>query len=100
MSEKTPEEEIPVPQAKDFIEALAFAAVVGFTEQRMFVIEFLHPETNVVVDREGRIKGFRGKLSSVARIYIPPLVAKRLLRALSTQIKLYEEKIGEISEKE
>ncbi|MHA1632206.1 MAG: DUF3467 domain-containing protein [Candidatus Freyarchaeota archaeon] len=92
------EEERPVPRTRDFVETLAFAAIVGFTDHRMFVIEFLRPETNVVMDKEGKFKGFRGALFSAARIYVPPVVAKRLLKALSTQIKSYEEKFGEIKE--
>jgi len=96
--EEVSEEVRPVPRARNFIEVLAFAAVVGFSDQRIFTIEFLCPEANVVVDKEGKIKGFKGTLSSAARIYMSPLVAKRLLNALSKQINLYEKKFGEIKE--
>lgn len=92
---KKGEEEIEVPRAEGFIEALAGAVVVGFSDDGLFILEFLRPLTKLVADREGRIRGFKGEMRSCARIYISYVTAKKLLQTLEDQIKKYEERFKE-----
>ena len=90
------EEEVEVPRAEEFVEVLAGAVVVGFSDDGLFILEFLKPLTRLVADKEGRIKGFKGEMQSCARIYISYVTAKKLLRTLEEQIRKYEDRFKEL----
>ena len=89
-------EEIRISRTEDFIEILASGVVVAFSNDGLFILEFIKPDAVLVADSTGRIKGFRGGMRSCARIYISPITAKNLLKSLSEQLKNYEKKFGEI----
>ena len=86
-----------VKRASDFVERTATSAVVSFPEDgSVFVIDFLKPNIDIVVDERGKIVNVRGELEITARIVLPPMVCKRLLNALKNSIEKYESAFGEI----
>ena len=86
-----------VRKAPDFVERIAQAVVVSYPEDgSLIVLDFLKPSLDIVVDESGRITNVKGELELSVRVFLPPVVAKRLLRVLENVIKGYEEKFGEI----
>ena len=97
-SEKKEEvtEEIEIKRTENFIELMASGVVVAFSDDGLFILEFIKPEVKLLGDKSGRIVGFRGEMRSCARIFISPITAKKLLKALSSQLEKFEEKFGQI----
>ncbi len=90
-----------VRKSSDFVERLAVAVVVAFpNDGSIFVIDFLKPSLDLIVNEEGRVTGHRGDLELTARILLPPVTCKKLLKALEDAVKKYEDKFGKIPEKE
>ena len=88
-----------VRRSPDFVERFAQAAAISFSDDgSTIVIDFLKPSLDIVTDESGRITGVRGELELSVRIFLPPVVAKRLLKALENSIRKYEEKFGEIKD--
>ncbi|MEB2835862.1 MAG: DUF3467 domain-containing protein [Desulfurococcales archaeon] len=86
-----------VRRSPDFVERFAQMVIVSFpNDGSVFVLDFLKPALDIVADESGRVTSVRGEMELNARIILPPLVAKRLLRALGSMVRSYEEKFGEI----
>jgi len=83
---------------ESYVERFASEVVVSHTPQGIFLLDFLYLKSSIIVDEDGRIKGYKGQLRPDVRIYLSPIICKRLLKALEDQIKKYEEKFGEIKE--
>ena len=88
-----------VRKAPDFVERVAQAVVVSYPDDgSIIVLDFLKPSLDIVVDESGRITSVKGELELSVRVFLPPVVAKRLLRVLENVIRGYEEKFGEIKD--
>ena len=88
-------------KSSDFVERIALGAVVSFSNDgAAFIIDFLKPSLDIVVDEKGGVIGLRGELELNVRILLPPIVCKKLLRTLEKMIKRYESQFGEIPVKE
>ncbi len=86
-------------RSPDFVERMAVVAAVSFSNDgSVFIIDFLMPSLDLVADEAGKIIGLRGELAQVARIFLPPMVCKRLLKSLARMIEEYERKFGPIPE--
>lgn len=86
-----------VKKSADFTERFAITAIVSFVpDGSVFVIDFLRPVMDIVVDKEGRVKGVHGELELSVRIILPPIACKRLLNALRSAVEKYESMFGEI----
>jgi hypothetical protein len=84
-------------KSDDFIERFASGIIVGFSNEGMFVIDFLKPDLKLYEER-GRIVGSESKLIPQTRIFLPPIVAKRLLYSLKGSVENYEKKYGKIGD--
>ncbi|XRO77337.1 DUF3467 domain-containing protein [Methanocaldococcus sp. 10A] len=91
---KKPKKE-PIPKAEDFIERFASGVIVGYSNEGVFIIDFLKPDI-ILYDEGGKIVGNEARLLPQTRIFLPPKVAKVLMKALQNSIKDYEKKFGEI----
>lgn len=84
-------------KSPDFVEKMAVAAAVSFSgDGSMFIIDFLKPSLDLVADEKGKIVGLRGELEQSVRIFLSPVVCKKLLQSLSRTIENYERRFGEI----
>ena len=82
-------------KSEDFIERFASGVIVGFSNEGIFVIDFLKPDLKLYGEK-GRIVGSDSRLIPQTRIFLPPIVAKRLLHSLKGSIENYEKKYGKI----
>ncbi|MHA1608750.1 MAG: DUF3467 domain-containing protein [Candidatus Njordarchaeales archaeon] len=97
MSEQEDANVRPLKRSSDFIEVLSTAVVVSFpNDGSIFILDFLKPAMEIMVDKSGRIRGIHGELELSARIILPPVVCKRLLKVLEENIRKYEAQFGEI----
>jgi len=84
-------------RSPDFVERIAIAAAVSFSgDGSMFIIDFLKPSLDLVADEKGKIVGLRGELEQCVRVFLSPVVCKKLLQSLSRMIESYERRFGEI----
>ena len=84
-----------IPNSEDFIERFSTGVMVGFSSEGVFVIDYLKPDLKLYGEN-GKITGSKSKLIPQTRIFLPPIVAKRLLISLKGSIEKYEKKYGEI----
>jgi len=88
-------------KSPDFVERMAVAAAVSFSgDGSVFILDFLKPSLDLVADEKGKIIGLRGELEQSVRIFLSPVVCKKLLQSLSSTIENYEKQFGEIKVRE
>ena len=84
-------------KSPSFVERMAVAVVVSFSSDgSLFFIDFLKPSLDLVADEKGKIDGLTGELEQDVRIFLSPIVCKRLLQSLLRAIENYEKQFGEI----
>ena len=93
--EKEERKERIVPHTDTFVERIAVNVIVAHTPEGFFVLDFLKPVVFLVVEGD-EIKGYKGEVRTDVRIFLSPITAKRLIRALKDQIDKYESTFGEI----
>ena len=86
-----------VRMAPDYVERFAAMSMVMYDPAGVgFVVDFYKPDIRIEVDEKGRPVNVAAELVLVARMYLPPVAAKVLLKNLEASIKAYEERFGEI----
>ena len=92
--------EVEVPLSDTFTSRLADGCLLSYNHlSGLFVLDFQRADLKARGKAvEGRLMElhYEGTLKIDVRIFLTPLVAKRLLKALEENIKRYEEKFGEI----
>lgn len=89
---------VPVKRAEDFVSVLSSRFSAGYTDDRMFFIDFRRPDLEAFSDPESGEIGLRGQHISVAQVTMPPSSLKELHKILGQQIEDFEDRYGEIPE--
>lgn len=88
----------PLPRADDFSSDFATRFSVGYSDGRVFFIDFRVPDVRALpVERQDSGGGsMSGQPVSVSQVQLPPNVAKELHAVLEQELAEYEREFGEI----
>jgi hypothetical protein len=94
---KEEKEEVEIQKTETFTERFVTNAIITHTPDSNFILDFGRPVIGAYAEKKsGKILGHKGELKLDVRLFMSHISAKRLLKALKSNIEGYESSYGEI----